>query len=85
MSEIEFSKEEKSILVDKLKSYFDEEWGQEVGQFDCEFFLDFISTEIGAYYYNAGLRDAQSIIASKVEDISDAFYAIEKPTSFRNG
>lgn len=85
MSEIEFSKEEKSILVEKLKSYFDKELGQEVGQFDCEFFLDFISTEIGAYYYNRGLSDAQAIIANKIEDISDAFYEIEKPTSFHNG
>ena len=84
MSEIKFSKEEKSILVDKLQSYFDRELGQEVGQFDCEFFLDFISTEIGSYYYNRGLSDAQSIIASKIEDISDAFYEIEKPTSFQN-
>lgn len=84
MSDIEFTKEEKSILVEKLQSYFDKELGQEVGQFDCEFFLDFISTEIGAFYYNRGLSDAQSIITSKVEDISDAFYAIEKPTGFRN-
>ncbi len=84
MSDIEFTKEEKSILVEKLQSYFDKELGQEVGRFDCEFFLDFISTEIGAFYYNRGLSDAQSIITSKVEDISDAFYAIEKPTGFRN-
>jgi len=84
MSEIAFSKEEKSILVDKLKVYFDKELGQEVGQFDCEFFLDFISTEIGAYYYNKGLSDAQSIVAAKMEDISDAFYEIEKPASFQN-
>ena len=84
MSEITFSKEEKSILVDKLKTYFDKELGQEVGQFDCEFFLDFISSEIGSYYYNKGLSDAQSIVTAKVEDISDAFYEIEKPTSFQN-
>jgi len=84
MSEVEFSKEEKSILVEKLKSYFDKELGQEVGQFDCEFFLDFISLEIGAYYYNKGLSDAQSIVTGKMEDLSDAFYEIEKPTSFQS-
>ena len=84
MSEITFSKEEKSILVEKLKTYFDKELGQEIGQFDCEFLLDFISSEIGAYYYNRGLSDAQSIVAGKMEDIGDAFYEIEKPTSFQN-
>ena len=84
MSTIEFSKSEKEELVHKLKSYFDKELGQEVGQFECEFFLDFISDEIGAYYYNKALADAQVLLASKVDEITDAFYEIEKPTNFKN-
>ena len=83
MTDIAFTKEEKSILVNKLKTYFDGELGLEVGQFDCEFLLDFISQELGAYYYNRGLIDAQALISSKMEDIGDAFYEIEKPTSFQ--
>lgn len=83
MAEIKFSKEEKSILVDKLKKYFDEELRQEIGQFDCEFLLDFISAEIGSYYYNRGLSDAQAIVLAKMEDLGDAFYEIEQPTSFQ--
>jgi len=82
MAEIKFTKEEKSILVDKLKVYFEEELNLEMGQFDCDFLLDFISTEIGSYYYNRGLSDAQSIVLGKMEDLSDAFYEIEQPTSF---
>ena len=84
MADIAFTKEEKSILVDKLKIYFEEELGQDIGQFDCEFLLDFISTEIGAYYYNRGLSDAQSIVLGKMEDLTDAFYELEQPTSFQN-
>lgn len=84
MTEIKFSNEEKEVLVQKLKAYFSKELDQDVGLFECEFFLDFISKEIGAFYYNKGLNDAQAIIASKIEDITDAFYEIEKPTSFVN-
>ncbi len=84
MSEITFSKEEKEILVQKLKAYFETEMDQEVGQFECQFFLDFISQEIGAFYYNKGLSDAQAIVFSKIEDITDAFYEIEKPTNLTN-
>ena len=61
MSEIKFSRTEKEILTQKLKKYFAEELDQDIGQFDCEFLLDFISSEIGAYYYNKGLSDAQAI------------------------
>jgi uncharacterized protein (DUF2164 family) len=84
MADITFTKEEKSILVDKLKIYFEEELSQEMGQFDCEFLLDFISTEIGSYYYNRGVSDAQSIVLGKMEDLTDAFYQIEQPTDFQN-
>jgi len=84
MSEITFSKEEKEILVRKLKAYFETELDQEVGQGECQFLLDFISEEIGAFYYNKGLSDAQAIVLGKIEDITDAFYEIEKPTNLTN-
>ena len=82
MSEIEFSKPEKEILINKLQQYFDRELHQEIGQFDADFLLDFISKEMGAYFYNKGLEDAQKVIAEKLEQISDAIYEIEKPTNF---
>jgi len=66
---IEFNKEEKEILVEKLKSYFESELNQEIGQFDAEFLIDFISNNLGSYYYNRGLQDAQIAIRSKLDDI----------------
>ena len=69
MSDIEFSKEEKEILVQKLKAYFHTELDQDIGQFDCEFFLDFISEQLGAFYYNKGLSDAQTIINGKMAEL----------------
>ena len=82
MSDITFSNEEKAILVEKLKSYFERELEQDIGQFECQFLLDFISSEIGAFYYNKGLNDAQAVILGKIDDITDTLYEIEKPTSF---
>ncbi|MBT0959770.1 DUF2164 domain-containing protein [Denitromonas iodatirespirans] len=80
MSKIEFSSEEKALLTDKLKRYLADELDQEVGQFEAGFLLDFISSEIGAYYYNRGLNDAQAVIAQRLDDINDAIYEIEMPT-----
>lgn len=82
MSEIKFSAEENVLLVDKLKRYFGDELDHDLGQFEAEFLLDFISSEIGSYYYNRGLYDARSVLQGKLEQIDDAIYEIEKPTSF---
>lgn len=82
MADIKFNKEEKEILGRKLQMYFSEELDQDLGQFDAQFLLDFISEELGAYYYNRGLADAQSAMQERMEAISEVIYELEKPTEF---
>jgi uncharacterized protein (DUF2164 family) len=72
MSEIKFTKEEIQTITKKIQLYFSEELDHEIGQFDAQFLLDFISEEIGSYFYNRGLYDAQSILESRMESISEA-------------
>lgn len=83
MDAIQFSKEEKAAIVRKLQLYFSEELRQQVGQFDAEFLIDFIYEELGAYYYNRGVQDAQVVLAGKLEDIQDALFQLEQPTEVR--
>ncbi len=78
MSKIEFSQEEKETLVKKIQFYFDQELQHEIGQFDAEFLLDFFSEEVGGYYYNRGLYDAQAFIEKRMEGISEDLYQLEK-------
>lgn len=80
MGKIEFSNAERAVIVERIKQYFSEELSQEIGQFDAGFLLDFFTDEIGPYYYNRGLLDAQVVIEEKVESIKDALYEIEQPT-----
>lgn len=82
MSSIEFSREEKQVISRKIQLYFSEQLDQEIGQFDAEFLLDFFAEEVGAYFYNRGLQDAQAVLEAKLLDVSDALYEIEKPTQF---
>ena len=77
--EIEFTKQEKAQMVQKVKLYFSEELDQEIGSFDAEFLIDFFAKEMGAYYYNRGLYDAESLIAEKIDEISDTLLQLEKP------
>lgn len=83
MSGVTFSAEQKNQIVHKIKRYFDDELQQEIGQFDAEFLLDFFSEQVGAYYYNQGLLDAQAVISDRLEAITDALYEIEQPTEFK--
>jgi uncharacterized protein (DUF2164 family) len=82
VAEIEFTRDERSIIARKIQLYFQQELEQEIGQFDAEFLLDFFAEEIGSFFYNRGLYDAQAVLEARLENISDALYEIEKPTQF---
>ena len=80
MSKIEFSKQDKESIISSIQQYFNAELDQEIGDFDAEFLLDFFSEKVGAYYYNQGLYDAQAVLQSRLDNINEAIYEIEKPT-----
>lgn len=82
MPEITFTAAEKAIITHKIQRYFRDELEQEIGQFDAQFILDFFAGEIGSYFYNRGLYDAQAILQHRLDDIAEAIYELEKPTDF---
>jgi uncharacterized protein (DUF2164 family) len=81
MSTIDFTNKEKEAMVEKLQAYFEKELDQDLGQFDAEFLLDFVSKELGAYFYNRGLHDARAVLENKLSTIDEDLYAIEKETN----
>jgi len=80
MEKIKFDNEETALLVHKLQGYFESELNQEIGQFDAEFLVDFISENLGGYYYNRGLKDAQHLVRMKLDDIEVEIESLEMPT-----
>ncbi|KGK59425.1 DUF2164 domain-containing protein [Xanthomonas cannabis] len=83
MTDIKFTDAERAAITRKIQLYFTEELRQEIGRFDAEFLLDFFAGEVGAYFYNRGVYDAQAIIAGKLEDLGEAVYQLERPTDFK--
>jgi uncharacterized protein (DUF2164 family) len=75
---IKFNAEEKSDLVGRLQSYFDAELDRELGSFEAQFLLDFISTSIGPFYYNRGIYDAQALLQEQLEHVGESIYQLEK-------
>ena len=78
MSVVEFSKEEKALITQKLQRYVATELGFDIGSFDAEFLLDFVSKELGCYFYNRGLYDAQTVVNARFEEMSEAIVVLEK-------
>ena len=78
MAEITFTRDERDIICRKIQLYMREELGQEVGQFDAGFLLDFFAEEIGAStrftFQVQGLSAATSVARFEAtEAISDLF------------
>ncbi len=78
MSKIELDKAMKEQLVEKLQKYFSDELEVELGQFDADFLLDFITEQMGSVFYNQGLYDAQTVLNSKIESVQEAILELEK-------
>jgi uncharacterized protein (DUF2164 family) len=75
IKKIELTKEEKRQIINAIKTYFEKERDEELGDLSAEIIMDFIAEKIGPYFYNQGVRDAQSYLSEKIEDL----YGLEKP------
>lgn len=78
MQPINFTGAEKNALVEKIQDYFAANLDTELEQFDAEFLLEFFSKQLGVFYYNRGLLDAQNILRSRVDEISEAITLLER-------
>ena len=83
MAEIKFSDEEKQAIGQRVQRYVAEELDLEIGQFDAEFLLDFFAQEIGGYFYNRGLYDAQTVLEKNIEEIGESILQLEKATQLK--
>ena len=85
MAVINFSKAERDAIIPKIQDYVFKKLDIELGQFDADFLLSFFVDEIGPFFYNKGIQDAQAILHKRIEDITDAIDSLEKPVIARKG
>ncbi len=79
MALFSFSKPEKEAIVQKIQKYFSEEMDQEIGPFDAGFLFNFFAEEIGPYFYNKAIQDAQAILQKRIDGVIEAIDSLEKP------
>ncbi|MCL2773710.1 MAG: DUF2164 domain-containing protein [Oscillospiraceae bacterium] len=66
---IPLTKEQKSNAINKIKEYAAENFEIEIGNLQVEIFLDFITKNIGIYYYNQAVADSLSFMTEKANDL----------------
>jgi uncharacterized protein (DUF2164 family) len=75
---IKFEKEERAAIVSRIQRYFVDELESEIGAIPAELLLNFFTEQIGPFYYNQGLGDAQAVLGRLVDNINDEIYGLEQ-------
>ena len=78
MKPIQFSREETADITAKLRAYFRDELEIDLAALPAEMLLDFLGREIGPFFYNRAVYDAQAVVAKKAEDIGEAIAGLER-------
>jgi len=78
MKPIQFSREETADITAKLRAYFRDELDMDLAALPAELLLDFLGREIGPFFYNRAVYDAQAVVAKKAEDINEALAGVER-------
>ncbi|MCL2577223.1 MAG: DUF2164 domain-containing protein [Defluviitaleaceae bacterium] len=63
------TKEQKTTAAVKIRDYIAENFDIEIGNMQSEFFLEYITNNIGVYYYNKAVADSLAFISDKTEDM----------------
>lgn len=78
MKPIRFSREETADITAKLRPYFRDELDVELRDLPAEMLIDFLAREIGPFFYNRALYDAQAVLKKKADDIAEAIAGLER-------
>ena len=83
MIPIKMSLEEKVKIMDRIKTYFDEERSEAIGDLAAEHLLDFMARELGPYMYNRAIYDARQVVSERFGQLDEDLYTLERPIRTR--
>lgn len=78
MKPITFSREEITAIAGKLRPWFRDELDVDLRDLPAEMLIDFLAREIGPFFYNRALYDAQAVVSKKADDIAEAIAGLER-------
>lgn len=75
---IKLERAQKEALATAIQDYMQDELEVEIGQFDSEFLIDFITEKLAPIYYNKGIEDAKTVFERRMLEMTDELYEIEQ-------
>ncbi|MHA2714431.1 DUF2164 domain-containing protein [Vibrio owensii] len=75
---IKLERAQKEVLATAIQDYMQDELEVEIGQFDSEFLINFITEKLAPIYYNKGIEDAKTVIERRMLEMTDELYEIEQ-------
>ena len=80
---IELKREEREHCVRRLKAYFERERDEEIGDLGATLLYDYIAEQLAPFFYNEGLKDAQSLAGRAYATLDEDIEATKRITSPR--
>ncbi|MGE5423363.1 MAG: DUF2164 domain-containing protein [Ignavibacteriales bacterium] len=66
---IVINKENQKAMIDLIKTYFQKERDEDLGDLAAAMILDFFMKELAPEFYNLGVSDAYKYMNDKIEDL----------------
>ncbi|MFP7478225.1 DUF2164 family protein [Terribacillus saccharophilus] len=66
---IKLNDTQRTEMISALKTYFDQEKDEQLGDLAAGLLLDFIIEELGPIFYNAGIEASYQFMNEKIEDL----------------
>lgn len=74
MSEINLTGERRQDFILKLKSFFRDEFDEELSDFRADTLLDLFLETLGPAVYNQAVQDARAHLQTKLDDLEGEIY-----------
>lgn len=63
------SKEQKEDMIGSIKSYFERERDEEIGDLAARLLLEFFMEELAPVFYNLAVEDSHAFMTEKLDDL----------------
>ena len=60
MDSLRLTDEERELAIGAIRAYFERERDEEIGELAAGLLLDFVGEQLGPYFFNRGIEDAQA-------------------------
>lgn len=66
---LKLTKEQEQLVKEQLQIYFENQLDIELSQIGALQLIDFLNANVGKYYYNKAIHDAEHFMTDKVSDL----------------